>query len=102
MDNISVVQFGSPRQTSFEYLLPSLHGDLLLDEAQEVVIQVLIHKDALISDGFRWHPYVWTFAEPRSYVFVEVGGVDFENILQDEYILAGSGKLSVRVAFEWK
>lgn len=45
------MQLDEALQTSFENLLPGLHRDSLPDKVQEVVVQVLVHKDALIRDG---------------------------------------------------
>ena len=48
------MQFGNSLQSSLEHLLPCLHRDLLPDKLQEVIVQVLVHKDALIQDGVTW------------------------------------------------
>ena len=95
MDDISIVQFGDPLQTSFEYLLPSVHRDFFLDQVQKVVVQVLIYEDTLVWDGIQWQSYVWATAELRPDVLVETREYVFGNILQDKFILSGSAAMSV-------
>jgi hypothetical protein len=54
MDNVAVVYICNSLQSSFEDLLPSSHWDLIPNQTQEIIIQVLIHKYALIWDSVQW------------------------------------------------
>lgn len=97
MDDISVVQFRNPSQTSLEDLLPGLHRNLLPNEAQEVVSQVFVYKYALFWNGVTWWPYEWIFAKPRPYGLIGVWGYVSRNIFQDKFVMSGSEMPLVRV-----
>lgn len=51
MDDISVVQFGKPSQTSLENLFSGLHRYLLPNKTEEVIRQVSVYKDLLAWNG---------------------------------------------------
>jgi hypothetical protein len=51
MDDLAIVQFIESSQTSLEDFFFGSHWCWLPDKAQEVVLQVLVHKYALIGDG---------------------------------------------------
>lgn len=72
MDNVSVMKFRNSLQASLEDLLPCLHRNLFPDQVQEVVRQVLVHKDVLVGDGIHGQPEVYMFAKSGSYDIVKV------------------------------
>lgn len=51
MHNISVMQLRYSFKTSLEDLFSIRHRHLLLNQAQEVVRQVIVYKDAFAGDG---------------------------------------------------
>ena len=51
MDDLSIVQFSQSSETSLQDFLFGSHWCLLPDKTQEVVLQVLVHKYALVRDG---------------------------------------------------
>jgi hypothetical protein len=54
MHNVAVVHICNSLQSSFENFLPSSHWNTFPNQTQEVIMQVFIHKYALIGDGIQW------------------------------------------------
>jgi hypothetical protein len=54
MDNVAVVHVDNSLQSSFENFLPSSHWNLVPNQTHEIVVQVFIHKYALIWNGVQW------------------------------------------------
>jgi hypothetical protein len=51
MDNVAVMHICNSPQSSFENFPPSSHWDLIPNQISKVIVQVFIHKYALIWDG---------------------------------------------------
>lgn len=84
------MQFRNSLQASLEDLLPGFHRKLLLDQVEEVVRHVLVHKDALVGDGIPRQPEVCMLAQSRSYDLIEVREYFSWNVLQNELVTPGS------------
>lgn len=90
MHYILVMQLRNSSEASLEDFLPIRRRQLSLSQAQEVVCQVFIHKDAFAGDGIRGQTQIFMVVKSGSYDPIEVRVYFRRNILQDELVMSTS------------